>query len=340
MRGLRAGRAGRLVGVHGAGHGRDRHRQGAGRPGHPLQRRHPAAGPLVAVNCAALPEHLLESELFGHERGAFTGADRQKKGRFELASGRHALPRRDRRAAPGHAGQAAPRAPGRHASSGSAGPSRSRPTAASSPPPTSNLAEAVAAGRFREDLYYRLNVVSIELPPLRERLEDMPLLVDHFLETAAWSAGCRPRRSRARPSRGWLRYDWPGQRPRARARDRAGRGHHPRPGDRAREPARPDRRHRAKSRSASTSTTHRPLQEITDELTERIERAYLHPRAGEVPRPDRPLRRALRPVAAEHQREAPPLPDRQGRLQAGPPRPQAIRDGGGMSTRLPVAILT
>src|SRR5262249_35808308 len=135
-------------------------------------------GPLVAVNCAALPEPLLASELFGHERGAFTGADRQRKGRFEHAKegtllldevgelpvGMQAKPLRVLQ-------------DGTFERVGGAELIQAdcRIVAATN----LNLADAVAAGRFREDLYYRLNVVTIELPPLRERLDDIPLLVNH-----------------------------------------------------------------------------------------------------------------------------------------------------------------
>ena len=141
-------------------------------------------GPLVAVNCAALPEHLLESELFGHERGAFTGADRQKKGRFELAKGGTLFLDEIGDMPLGmQAKLLRVLQDGRFERVGGTEPIQTdcRVIAATNV----NLAEAVAAGRFREDLFYRLNVFSIELPPLRERLEDIPLLVNHFLEKLA-----------------------------------------------------------------------------------------------------------------------------------------------------------
>ena len=137
-------------------------------------------GPLVAVNCAAIPESLLESEFFGHERGAFTGADRQKKGRFEQAQGGTlfldevgSLP------LPMQAKLLRVLQDGTYERVGGSGviQADARILAATNV----DLKEAVAAGRFREDLYYRLNVVSVDLPPLRERIEDLPLLVDHFL---------------------------------------------------------------------------------------------------------------------------------------------------------------
>ena len=145
--------------------------------------------PFVALNCGALPETLLESELFGHMRGAFTGADTNKKGLLEVAETRHDLPRRDRRDEPGDAGQAAARA------AGAAVPARRRhrgdrrPTSASSPRPTSDLPKMVADGRFREDLFYRINVIPMQLPPLRERREDIPLLAEHFLAKYAEQMG-------------------------------------------------------------------------------------------------------------------------------------------------------
>ena len=147
-------------------------------------------GKLEIVNCAALPEHLMESELFGHERGSFTGADRQKKGRFELADGGTLVLDEIGDLAPGDAGQAACGFSRTNSSSGSAVASRSRSDCRVIAATNLNLSQAVAENRFREDLYYRLNVVSIDLPPLRERLEDVPLLVNHFLDklTGAWVA--------------------------------------------------------------------------------------------------------------------------------------------------------
>jgi two-component system response regulator HydG len=139
-----------------------------------------ASGPLVSVNCAALTESLLESELFGHEKGAFTGAERQRKGRFEHADGGTLF--LDEITEMGEHIQAKllrvlqgsefERVGGNR-------PIRSdvRVVAATN----RNPMQAVQDGRLREDLYYRLNVVTIDVPPLRERTEDIPLLARHFL---------------------------------------------------------------------------------------------------------------------------------------------------------------
>jgi two-component system response regulator AtoC len=165
-------------------------------------------GALVTVNCAALPEHLLETELFGHERGAFTGADRQKKGRFELADGGTLFLDEIGEMPLGmQAKLLRVLQDGRFERVGGTESVETdcRVIAATS----LNLAEAVTAGRFREDLFYRLNVFSIELPPLRDRLEDIPLLVNHFLEKLA-QRGLPPRTvSRLALSR-LLSFDWPG----------------------------------------------------------------------------------------------------------------------------------
>jgi DNA-binding NtrC family response regulator len=143
-----------------------------------------SSGPFVAMNCAAVPETLLESEFFGHERGAFTGAVRARPGRFRQAHGgtifldeigamRVDLQAKLLRVLQDHQIQPL----------GSTGSMKVdvRILAATG----ENLEEAIREKRFREDLFYRLNVVPIDLPPLRERLEDIPLLVDCFLSKSA-----------------------------------------------------------------------------------------------------------------------------------------------------------
>jgi two-component system NtrC family response regulator len=141
-------------------------------------------GPLVAVNVAALPETLLESELFGHERGAFTGADREHRGRFELADGGTLfldeigdLPR---------ATQVKLLRVLQEQSFERLGGTKPIKVDVRLVAATHRDLEAMArAGDFREDLFFRLNVVAITLPPLRDRREDVPLLVDHFLRRFA-----------------------------------------------------------------------------------------------------------------------------------------------------------
>lgn len=143
-----------------------------------------AAMPLIDVNCAAIPEALIESELFGHEKGAFTGANAKKIGKFELANGGTIF--LDEIGDMSLKTQAKILRVLQEKQFQRVGGSRIlevdvRVIAASN----KNLEEEIGAGHFREDLYYRLNVVPIEVPPLRDRRPDIPLLVDAFLAEAA-----------------------------------------------------------------------------------------------------------------------------------------------------------
>ena len=140
-----------------------------------------AKRPLVKVSCAALPETLLEAELFGHERGAFTGALYQKKGRFELADGGSLFLDEVAQLSPAvQVKLLRVLQSGEFERIGGTRTLRSdvRLIAATN----ASLEAAMEAGRFREDLFYRLNVIRIALPLLRERREDIPLLVDHFID--------------------------------------------------------------------------------------------------------------------------------------------------------------
>jgi PAS domain S-box-containing protein len=168
-----------------------------------------ASGAFVTVNCAAIPRDLIASELFGHERGAFTGAFQRRPGRFELADGGslfldevgelplemqiallRVLQERE-----------FDRLGGRH-------PVRVdvRVIAATN----RNLNLAIAEGRFREDLFYRLNVVPIDLPPLRQRPEDIPLLVQYLIDRYARKAGKSIVRVNRQALHHLLSYSWPG----------------------------------------------------------------------------------------------------------------------------------
>jgi two-component system nitrogen regulation response regulator GlnG len=140
-----------------------------------------AKGPFLALNCAAIPETLLESELFGHEKGAFTGAERKRIGKFEQCSGGTLFldeigdmtPLTQTKILRVLQEQRFERVGGNETVQTDV-----RLLAATN----RDLEQLVAAGQFRSDLYYRLTVYTIKLPPLRERLEDLPLLVDHFLK--------------------------------------------------------------------------------------------------------------------------------------------------------------
>jgi two-component system NtrC family response regulator len=174
---------------------------------HRLGRR--AGGPFVAVNCAAIPETLIESELFGHERGAFTGAHRRREGRFEEAGGGTLF--LDEIASMPLPLQATllrvlqERRVTRLGGSGEVDVDV-RVVAASN----LDLPSLVREGGFREDLYYRLNVVPLELPPLRERREDVALLAEHFLADACARHGLEVRGFDAATLRALMEYSWPG----------------------------------------------------------------------------------------------------------------------------------
>ena len=168
-----------------------------------------SGGPFVAINCAAIPETLLETELFGHEKGAFTGANARKPGRFELAHRgtlfldeigdlplllqakilRALEERKFERVGGTHPLQVDVRV-----------------VAATN----RNLKQAIASRQFREDLYFRLSVFPIEIPPLRERPGDIELLAQHFVDRFSRELKRRPLRLALESSEELRRYDWPG----------------------------------------------------------------------------------------------------------------------------------
>ncbi len=163
----------------------------------------------IPVNCGAIPEELLESELFGHERGAFTGAIKTRLGRFELAHGGTIF--LDEIAEMSPKVQVKLLRVLQEHTFERIGGSRSikvdiRVIAATN----KDLEREVREGRFREDLYYRLNVIPIRLPPLKERKEDIPLLVEHFLERFSRQKGLRKVEITNEALEFLMKHDWPG----------------------------------------------------------------------------------------------------------------------------------
>ena len=168
-----------------------------------------ADGPFIKVNCAAIPSELIESELFGHEKGAFTGATQQRRGKFELADGGTLF--LDEVGDMNPSAQAKVLRVLQESELERVGGSETlkvdvRVIAATN----KDLQAEIAAGRFREDLYYRLAVVPIELPPLRTRREDVPGLVEHFLEQVCEENDRRTKKVAAGAMTLLMQHDWPG----------------------------------------------------------------------------------------------------------------------------------
>jgi DNA-binding NtrC family response regulator len=168
-----------------------------------------AAKPLIRVNCAALPENLLESELFGHEKGSFTGAVATRKGRFEAADG-GTLFLDEIGDLPLHLQAKLLRVlqEKEFERVGSSHPLKVDVRVLSAT--HRDLERLMKSGQFREDLYYRLNVVTIVLPPLRERRQDLPALMEHFLRRFAAKNGKTIRGFSHEAREALLRYDYPG----------------------------------------------------------------------------------------------------------------------------------
>lgn len=166
-------------------------------------------GPFLAINCAAIPENLLESELFGHERGAFTGADQRRIGKFEQVSGGTIF--LDEIADMSSATQAKVLRLLQEQRFERVGANETIQTDVRVIAATNkNLPELVEEGRFRQDLYYRLNGFTISLPTLRERRDDIPLLIDHFLRSFNRELAKNVRSITPEARQLLMAYDWPG----------------------------------------------------------------------------------------------------------------------------------
>jgi two-component system, NtrC family, nitrogen regulation response regulator NtrX len=174
---------------------------------HGMSRRRSA--PFVEVNCAAIPEELIESELFGHVRGAFTGAVADRRGKFEAAHGGTIF--LDEIGDMSLKTQAKVlRVLQEQVMEPVGGSTRIRVDARVLAATNKDLPVEIRAGRFREDLYFRLNVVPIFVPPLRERVEDVALLADHFMAMLAREYGRRPKTFDPDAVAALQRYPWPG----------------------------------------------------------------------------------------------------------------------------------
>jgi transcriptional regulator with PAS, ATPase and Fis domain len=168
-----------------------------------------AAGPFIAINCAALPETLLESELFGHEKGAFTGATGRKKGRLEFAEGGTLFLDEISEIAPSIQAKLL-RVLQEREFERLGGTATTKVDLRLVAATNRDLEAAIAAGTFRQDLYYRLDVVSVMLPPLRERKEDLPKIACSFMARCA-EKYLRPIRAISPEALDLLmRHDWPG----------------------------------------------------------------------------------------------------------------------------------
>jgi two-component system response regulator HydG len=168
-----------------------------------------AGGPFVSINCGALPENLLESELFGHVRGSFTGAVRDKQGLFVAARGGSFFLDEVGEMSPATQVKLLRVLQEREVI----------PVGATEPVPVDvriiaatnrDLDEEIRRGGFRSDLFYRLNVITLTLPPLRDRAEDIPVLAEHFLAKFAASRGREPASLAAATATALQGYDWPG----------------------------------------------------------------------------------------------------------------------------------